>query len=226
MLRGFLFLLGEFMNELGFVIKQRPSPPNWIFALDTPNFAPAPELWGWIKAVFLNKESKLFNDDHYHLGAFHYPDIAVMWAKSGFKKQGRIVVGQAEKIMINASGWKKERQEEQFLQWFQYMPGYLITIDATYAKHANDIDFCALIEHELYHIAHKKDRYGAPSYSRETGKPNLEIRGHDVEEFIGVVRRYGANKDVQEMVSVANQRPTVSKADVHHACGTCYLKVV
>lgn len=214
------------MNELGFVIPKRPYPPKDIFALDTPNFIPAPELWQWIKTTFLDKDSKLFNIDHFHLGAFHYPEIAVMWAKGGFKKQGRVVVGQAEKVMINAGGWKKERQEEQFVHWFGDMPDYLITIDATYADQASDVDFCALIEHELYHIAHKKDKYGVPSYNRETGKPNLAMQGHDVEEFTGVVRRYGANKEVQQMVDAANQRPMVSKSDIYHACGTCYLRVV
>lgn len=214
------------MSEIGFIIKQRPYPPEWIFEHDTPNFVPAPELWTWIKTVFLNPESKLFNPDHAHLGAYHYPQIAVMWARAGYKKQGRDVAGTAEKIMINASGWKKERQEEQFYHWFQDIPEYLITIDATYADQANDIDFCALIEHELYHIAHKLDQYGIPSYNMQTGQPNLTIKGHDVEEFTGVVRRYGANQDVQEMINAANQRPEVSRADVFHACGTCYLKVV
>ena len=214
------------MNEIGFVINQRPYPPKEIFCLDTPNFVPAPELWEWIKTIFLNPEHKLFNPDHVHLGAFHYPQIAVMWAKTGFKKQGRSVAGTAEKIMINASGWKKERQEEQFIHWFGDLPDYLITIDATYADQTNDVDFCALVEHELYHIAHKKDKYGSPSYNRETGKPNLAIQAHDVEEFTGVVRRYGASQDVQEMVKAANERPTVAKADIYHACGTCFLKVV
>lgn len=65
-----------------------------------------------------------------------------------------------------------------------------------------------------------------PSYNRETGKPNLTIQGYDVEEFTGVVRRYGANKDVQAMADAANKRPEVAKADVFHACGTCYLRVV
>ncbi len=57
--------LVEFMNEPGFVIQQRPYPPEWIFALDTPSFAPAPELWDWINKTFLNKDSKLFNEDHF-----------------------------------------------------------------------------------------------------------------------------------------------------------------
>jgi len=39
------------MNEIGFVIQQRPS--EWIFAQDTPNFAPAPELWRWIHVRFI-----------------------------------------------------------------------------------------------------------------------------------------------------------------------------
>ena len=30
----------------------------------------------------------------------------------------------------------------------------------------------------------------------------------------------------KEMVNAANQRPTVAKADVYHACGTCYLREV
>jgi hypothetical protein len=103
------------MNEVGFVIQQRPYPPEWIFALDTPNFAPAPELWRWIKSIFLNPEHKLFNPDHAHLGAFYYPQIAVMWAKGGFQKQGRFVVGQAEKIMINAGGGRKNDRKNSFI---------------------------------------------------------------------------------------------------------------
>lgn len=103
---------------------------------------------------------------------------------------------------------------------------FLITLDARFSFECDDTSFCALIEHELYHIAHKRDRFGFLSYNRETGKPNLEIRGHDVEEFTGVVRRYGASEDVQKMVEAANQRPQVSKADIHHACGTCFLRVV
>lgn len=213
-------------NEVGFHVPVRPMPPEWIFEMGTPNFAPAPEMWEWIGKVFLDSKSKLFNPDHMHLRSFRWSDIAVMWARSGFKKQGRQVIGTTEKVMINAGGWKKERQEEQYIQWFRCVPEYLITFDASYSRIANDVDFCALVEHELYHIAHKKDQYGTPAYNRETGAPKLAIQGHDVEEFTGVVRRYGANKSVQRMVEAANIRPELSRADVHYACGTCYLRVV
>ena len=214
------------MNEVGQLVPVRPYPPKFIFELDIPDFLPAPELWAWIKAVFLNEHSEVFNPDHIHLDSFYWPQIAVMWANGGFTKQGRFVVGQAEKVMINAGGWKKARQEEQFIQWFGDIPDYLITIDARFAEAANDMAFCELIEHELYHIAHKLDEWGAPQYNQETGLPKLKIRGHDVEEFTGVVRRYGASPDVQEMVAAAKQRSEVSRADIHHACGTCFMKVV
>lgn len=204
----------------------RPYPPESMIGIADAMFVPAPEVWEWIKTIFLSPESKLFNPDHRHLAGFKFSDIAVLWANGGFKKQGRVVVGQAERIMINASGWKKERQEVQFIDWFGTVPEYLITLDAKFCSECDDTSFCALIEHELYHIAHKRDRFGFLSYNRETGKPNLEIKGHDVEEFTGVVRRYGASEDVQKMVEAASQKPQVAKADIHHACGTCYLRVV
>jgi hypothetical protein len=99
-------------------IMKRPYPPESMIGISDAMFVPAPELWEWIKETFLMPESKLFNPDHRHLAGFKFSDIAVLWANGGFKKQGRIVVGQAERIMINASGWKKERQEVQFIDWF------------------------------------------------------------------------------------------------------------
>ena len=213
-------------NPLGFVVSRRPYPPQEMFELDGPDFVPCPELWSWIKQTFLDPDSPLFNEDHKHLMDYQYPKIAVMWAAGGFEQKGRMVIGQAEKVMINVGGWKKRRQEVQYEQWFGTQPEYLITLDAYYCSQANDADFCALIEHELYHIAQEKDEWGTPKFSQSTGLPKLKIHGHDVEEFIGVVRRYGASEDVKKMVEAANQRPEVAKSDIYHACGTCYLRVV
>lgn len=64
-----------------------------------------------------------------------------------------------------------------------------------------------------------------PKFIKETGMPVLKLRGHDVEEFVGVVRRYGASKDVQEMVDAANRPAEVAHIDVARACGTCMLKL-
>lgn len=122
--------------------------------------------------------------------------------------------------MIREGGWKGARQEQQFFDWFGYTPEYLITLDASFCATCSDADFCALVEHELYHIAHALDEFGAPKFSR-SGKPKLKLRGHDVEEFVGVVRRYGSTEDVQRLIEAAKHVPEVGKLSIAHACGTC-----
>ncbi len=53
----------------------------------------------------------------------------------------------------------------------------------------------------------------------------LKLRGHDIEEFVGVVRRYGASVEVQEMIDAANKPAEVAHLNVARACGTCLLKL-
>jgi hypothetical protein len=78
--------------------------------------------------------------------------------------------------------------EQQMHEWFGRIPKFIITLAADYCEQCNDLEFCALVEHELYHIAQATDDYGAPKFNKETGMPVLKLRGHDVEEFVGVVR--------------------------------------
>jgi hypothetical protein len=199
---------------------RRPQPPAAGFMI-----MPAPELFQFAYKTFLNPESPLYNPDHRHLQSFRYPEIAFLWAGSGFIKQGRIILGETEKLMINASGWKKARQELQMYEWFGDLPSFIITLSADFCRTCSDADFCALFEHELYHIAQKLDMYGTPKFNRNTGQPELEMRGHDVEEFVGVARRYGASDDVKRLVKVVNDGPELSRADIAHGCGTCILRV-
>ena len=107
--------------------------------------------------------------------------------------------------------------------WFGEVPAFIITLAADYCAHCSETDFCALIEHELYHMAQDTDQYGEPAFTKE-GVPKLKLRGHDVEEFVGVVRRYGASPDVQALVDAANSPAEVGKLNIARACGTCLLK--
>jgi hypothetical protein len=100
-----------------------------------------------------------------------------------------MVLGQCEKVMFNVGGWRKARQEQQMRDWFGFVPIYLITIDASFCEQTSDREFCALIEHELYHIGVERDADGEIIYSDNTGLPKHFLAGHDVEEFIGVVKR-------------------------------------
>lgn len=203
----------------------RPTPPKTILDLSDLStwgirLTPAPEVLEWISTHILADTGSIHNPDHAHLID---ADIRIMWASSSFEKQGRTVLGQAEQVAFRAGGWQKARMEQQMLDWFGSVPDFIITLAADYCADCSDTDFCALLEHELYHIAHGVDKYDQPAFTKE-GLPKLVMRGHDVEEFVGVVRRYGASPDVQEMVDAANRPPEVGKLNISRACGTCLLR--
>ncbi|WP_369916529.1 putative metallopeptidase [Xanthomonas sp. NCPPB 3005] len=202
----------------------RPLPPAELYGLDLDDlamrFQPAPQVWEWIEAEVLAEDGRIHNPDHAHLqGA----DVAVLWAGSSFTKQGRTVVGQAELVAFRAGGWQRARMVRQMVDWFGRVPEVVITLAADHSAHCSDVEWCALVEHELYHIAQEADAFGAPRF-RKDGTAVLTMRGHDVEEFVGVVRRYGAGAEVQRLVAAANGRPEVAHLDIARSCGTCLLR--
>ncbi|MCP1404591.1 putative metallopeptidase [Achromobacter insolitus] len=193
----------------------RPVPPKQL-----DRFRPAPELLAWSEKTILAPDGALHNPDHVHLVD---ADLAFLWAPGAFEKGGRVVLGQAEQVMFRAGGWQKARQEQQMVEWFGRVPQFLITLAADYCAACSDAEFCALVEHELYHIGQARDPFGAPAFDKE-GRPKLRIIGHDVEEFVGVVARYGPSTDVQRLVAAAGAAPAVSRLNIARACGCC-LKV-
>lgn len=204
----------------------RPLPPTLFISPPNPlpfiSITPAREVYDWVQAQILSDDGALYNPDHSHLAG---ADIGFMWASSAFSKKGRTVLGQAEEVMLRAGGWQKARMEQQMYEWFGRVPKFIITLAADYCSQCSDLAFCALVEHELYHIAQATDEYGAPKFHRETGQPVLTLRGHDVEEFVGVVRRYGAGDEVQALVDAAGKPPEVAHLNIARACGTCLMKL-
>lgn len=198
----------------------RPQPPADLLDELFLTLRPAPEVWEWINTEILADTGSLHNPDHAHLLD---ANVRVLWASQAFAKQGRTVLGQAEQVMHRAGGWQKARQEQQMREWFGDEPEFLITLAADFCAQCSEAEFCALVEHELYHIAHKLDKYGSPAFTQD-GLPKLEMRGHDVEEFVGVVRRYGPSHDVQQLIDAASRPPEVAKINISRACGTCLLK--
>ncbi|EPQ6384851.1 putative metallopeptidase [Acinetobacter baumannii] len=187
---------------------------------------PAPDLKNWVVANFLTLGGPLHNPDHDHIAEMLHDNegfLAFAWASSAYTRAKRMVLGQCEKVMFNQGGWKKARQEQQMRDWFGYVPVYLITIDASYCDQATDRDFCALIEHELYHIGVERDEDGDPLISEMTGLPKHYLAGHDVEEFVGVVKRWGADESVKRLIEVAKQAPFVSDVNISKCCGTCLI---
>ncbi|MGE8453050.1 MAG: putative metallopeptidase [Pseudomonadales bacterium] len=173
-----------------------------------------------MQSEILADDGRIHNPEHAHLID---ADLVFLWAPGGFTKAMKTVIGQAEEVMIRAGGWQKGRQEQQLVDWFGRVPAFMITLDASYCAECSDAEWCALVEHELYHVAQALDEFGAPRFGKD-GKPKLRIRGHDVEEFVGVVKRYGPSGDVKRLVDAANAVPELRMGNIAHACGTC-LKV-
>ena len=167
----------------------------------------------------LSDVGALYNEDHAHL---LQANVGVVWTSVPYRRQMRGVIGMAEMPgQGSLSGWRKARAEQQLEEWFGLVPDFLVTLYAPFCEGADDATFCALVEHELYHCAQAVNEFGAPRFSRATGRPIYTLRGHDVEEFVGVVRRYGARATgASELVRAANAGPQVAPAAISGACGT------
>lgn len=180
---------------------------------------PAPELRAWAFATFIEEGAPLRNTDHEHLQA---ASVEFLWTNCPNARQGRVIIGQAELGTPRAMGaWAKARAEMQVREWFGSIPDFIVTIFAQAAKEGTDAEFCALVEHELYHCGQAIDAFGLPKFTKE-GRPVFTMRGHDVEEFVGVVRRYGAKASHSSaFVEAAINGPAIAPATIARACGTC-----
>jgi hypothetical protein len=183
-------------------------------------FIPAPDVGAWIRTSFLDPESPLYNVEHDHLNS---ADIGVLWTNVGNSRHMNAIAGTAEMPTPQGGKWQKGRALYQLRRWFGAEPDFLITLSAEYAAEVSDVVFCALVEHELYHCAQRLDAFGIPMFTQE-GRPKFGIRGHDVEEFVGIVRRYGAKAgagDTEALVKAARRKPEIAAADIKALCGTC-----
>lgn len=204
-------------------IPARPMPPDGMGtdAYEGKAFVAGPEVVMWLYQTFLDDGSPLYNEDHAHL---RDAQIGVLWTTVRNEKQMRRVAATAEQPMFRASAWGRARQEMQMCEWFGDIPDFVITIDARIAAEMSDAQWCALIEHELYHCAQALDLFGAPRFNQRTGLPVFALKGHDVEEFVGVVRRYGAGNaagKTRELVEAANAAPEFGDFQISNCCGTC-----
>lgn len=199
----------------------RPFPPEITLEpyLGIDYFVPSPELEEWVRKTFLDDDSPLFNEEHIHLKR---ADLRFLWTNVPNVKKMRVIAGEAERPMFRGGAWQKHRQEMQFQEWFGGMPDFVITLDASFANDADDASFCALVEHELYHCAQAVDEFGAPKFKQDSDLPVFAMRGHDVEEFIGVVRRYGMTENVREFVAAAlGEEGKIEIGEIKFMCGSC-----
>ena len=199
----------------------RPRPPRDLLESLEAKFTPAQDLIEWARQTFIDPAADLRNVDHDHL---NHASIGALWTNVANGRAGRSIVGQCEMGLPPAGKWTRARIEVQLQEWFGDVPTFLLTFDAYYADQCSDAEFMALVEHELYHCGQERDPFGAPKF-RKNGLPAFAVRGHDVEEFVGVVRRYGAEAShVKAMVDAANAGPQIASVRIAQACGTCRLR--
>lgn len=212
---------GNIMQLRGWV---RPRPPAGLLESKGVAFAPSRALSEWVRSVFVEEGGPLANDDHAHL---RQATIGYLWTNVGNSRQGRRVIGQAESGKPGGSmgKWSKARAEFQIEGWFGGIPDFIMTLDGRFAAECGDAMFCALVEHELYHMGQARDLFGSPKFSR-SGRPVFALRGHDVEEFVGVVRRYGADAtSTRALVEAAQCAPLIAPGHIARSCGTCMSRI-
>lgn len=133
----------------------------------------------------------------------------------------RHVIGTAEDPSpTGGSKWRNARSEIQLRSWFGTVPDFLITLYAPFLSQADNRTFCSVVEHELYHCTQRLDEYGSPKFKQD-GSPVFGIRGHDVEEFIGVAVRYGMTADLAKLFDAVKLTKQVSDSTIEGVCGTC-----
>lgn len=208
---------------------ERPRPPERLlgmngFTTDRP-VEPAHDVMTWMRATFIDEDAPLVNEDHAHLRS---AVVGVLWCSEPNARQMNAVVGQCETAQFQGGRWAKIRQHQQLREWFGLVPHFIITLHADYADQCSDAAFCALVEHELYHAGQERDAYGAPKF-RKDGSPAFAMRGHDVEEFVGIVARYGVGNAAGQtaaLVEAAGRTPIICDADIAGCCGTCGGRIV
>ena len=181
--------------------------------------APDHDLEIWVRETFIEPGGALFNEEHWHLGDAR---IGFLWTNvENHRSQDQRILGTAELVGRLGNKWQTARDHYQLLKWFGEVPDFIITLDAPMWAIMDDASACALIEHELYHCSIKFDKDGNPKETPD-GDLIFGIRGHDIEQFVSVVERYGAKAShVEKMIEAARRGPTIAQAQISIACGTC-----
>lgn len=195
----------------------RPHPPEEV-ADDMPvRCAPDASFAQWLHDTFIAATGPLANEAHEHLMD---AKIGCLWTNRPNTRKQMQVLATAEVPFVMGGTWVKARAEQQLRDWFEADIDFLLTFYGPECDILDDRALCALVEHELYHCAQAMDRFGAPKFDR-SGSPVYAIRGHDVEEFVGVVERYGVTSpDLQRMVNAAKRTPMIGDTPITIACGT------
>lgn len=116
---------------------------------------------------------------------------------------GRRILGTVYEPKVQ--GGLKDVFEWMVTRMLGRLPRFLVVLDAAYWAECGARNREILVFHELTHCQQKIDRHGALRFDLD-GNPVYGLRGHDVEEFTSVVRRYGIHSDeLAEFIAAAQE---------------------
>lgn len=204
-----------------------PAPPAEV--LDgPPTVAPALDVEAWVLAEFLAPDRPMSIYEHSHL-AEHEARVGWLWATEVLVKRGRRILGRCGLAQPTGDAWQQLHRTEQLERWFGEVPDFVVTLDAQFVAHAlatgRVADVLALVDHELCHAGIALDADGFQRF-RKDGSPVWGIRTHDVEQFLGPVRRWGlASAGVEKLAEAIDHvravGPDIAQATLDGVCGTC-----
>lgn len=200
-----------------------PRPPAGLSAVE-----PAHDLGEWVRAHVLDPDGDLYNEDHAHLATW---DAAIgwLWMAEPLHKAGSRILGTCAVGRPSGDAWAQAVKREQLERWFGDVPDFVVSLCARHAghelEHGRPANVLAVVEHELYHAAIKRDGYGVQQFDR-FGNPRWGVRPHDGEEFAGVILRYGVEaSNAAALVAAADHvrqhGPSVAASTLEGVCGTC-----
>lgn len=153
-------------------------------------------------------------DHHAHLQVF-FDKMRFVFRDEAQKSKGRTIAGKAHKISGMAAYLAEATKDEPRVthiperefdgevipahdyELFDGPEFFLMEIAADIWRRLEDWQHIALVDHELYHFTIEMKDDG----------PALGIRGHDLEEFVEVLVRYGRwDKDLQEFTDAWQMR--------------------
>ncbi|HYG66356.1 MAG TPA: putative metallopeptidase [Anaeromyxobacteraceae bacterium] len=202
-----------------------PTIPEAASPFAAEAFVPDDALAAWVRDTLIAEGAPLLNRDHAHLDA---ADLAFLWTQSPCRVRGKVVVGRAHLGEPQGSDdWLKGLKRDHLTRLFGRVPDFYIVLSTGFAmdrlREGDEGAVLALIEHELYHCAqdHVPGFPGIPRFTAD-GRPKWRMRPHDVEQFVGVTRRYGPQGPAERAMAEAAERgPTVARASYAGVCGTC-----
>lgn len=145
---------------------------------------------------------------HVHL---QMATVGYVFRDDELRRRGDVVV--AEAILVERI-LQSEKRYARIVKWailrilgIDDLPTFLVLIDRNIWEGYSIEEKVALVDHELSHCAQATTEDGeTPKFTRD-GDPVWTIKGHDLEEFCGVVERNGLwSEQLREMARVIVDR--------------------